>query len=111
MITIHFSKDGEAVTDFNYKEYIEKIKNANASYHPQLNYTLSTSLGILCIQKMVVDGDVCCDDIQFEYDGKIITIDKYGDFGDLPDGFGSIYSSLYIDMMQRSIKMKIEDGA
>lgn len=84
MIRLKYVEDGEAVTEFNYKRWIEKVLLAYNSRLPS-EYFLCTEIPFLAVRKEVAEGRIKSDEVTFIFKDKEYQIIDDGDmYGDIP---------------------------
>lgn len=72
MITIHITKNGTAITPFN----AENFSNHLILYKAP-DYYISTYLGILVVQREILNGHIPYGDVVIEEDGVIHRFNQY----------------------------------
>ena len=86
MIIIRYAQDGQSVSDFDYKEWlnnvIDSIKN-----NENRTFVISTSIPVTAVRLAVCRGDIASEKIAFQYLDKFIFVNKYGALPDWPTGF------------------------
>jgi len=85
MITIEYCAEGEPVSDFEYRDWLEKIKN-----YPDGHFQVSTTIPIQAVRLAVARGVLPHQGVCFLYESKIIRVNEYGAILDWPPGFADV---------------------
>ena len=104
MITIEYCAEGEPVSDFNYTEWLHKIKNSivyGSLY--DITFKVSTSLPINVIRLAIVKGELNYKDITFKYKDKEFQTNQYGVIEKWPNGFCEVNRSIATDLIKTRI--------
>ena len=84
MIRLKYIEDGEAVTEFNYERWIEKVLLSYDSRLPS-EYLLCTEIPFLAVRKEIAEGRIKAEEVTFIFDDKEYQITEEGDmYGDIP---------------------------
>jgi len=103
MITIEYTDNGEAVSDFNYSEWLERVKN---NVDSNTTFKVSTSTPIFAIRLAIVKGEVDHKKIKFKYNDKESNVNEYGVFNYWPKGFADVTDVLVQNILSTAIKKK-----
>lgn len=86
MIRLKYVEEGEAVTEFNYERWIEKVLLSYDSELPS-EYFLCTEIPFLAVRKEIAEGRIKAHKVTFIFDDKEYQITEEGDmYGDIPYG-------------------------
>jgi len=83
MIVIEYCEEGLPVSDFNYKDWLNLVKNTRVDHC----FKVSTSLPIQLIRLAIVKGEISRDDIIFKYFENTFQANQYGAIANWPLGF------------------------
>jgi len=95
-IVLNYSKDGEAVPDFEIEERYISIRKDGGIFN------FSTSPIFDRLELGIVEGDIPIEDIEFQYNGKKVETDEYGHPTSWPEGY--LYD--YVTFLDRLIRGK-----
>jgi hypothetical protein len=98
MITIEYTKEGEAVSDFGCDDYVNIIRN-DILDGENSEYDVSTSIVILAIRAAIARGELDFTKIQFKFDDHILHPDKDGRMEYWPRGFCDIDLNFMDDIL------------
>lgn len=84
MITIEFCRDGEPVSDFDYLEWLDLVRNIQG---PGLVFKVSTSIAIDVIRAEIFVDNIPHTEIRFLYRGEYIYPNKDAKLPVWPRGF------------------------
>ena len=110
MITIKYSEGGQAYSDFNLDAFIKMIKLDQVDNF-SMKYEVSTSNIIYAVKLAVVRGDLDPEQIQFDWQGQIITVNKFGSLNDWPKYFADIDARMCEEIIRSAIKMRKKEKA
>jgi hypothetical protein len=110
MIYIEYSEYGIAISDFEHKEWLDRLKETlcynkkfdNIGYDTK--FAVSTSLPISAVRLAICRGEIDNAHIAFIYKNKIFQTDKNGRIADWPRGFADIEGDLTEDMLTCQVK-------
>lgn len=114
MIIIEYCRNGEAISDFNYQDFIKSIKKSISKTHnkrefPEITeglFRVSTSLPISAIKLEIAKGNINHKEIQFKFKDKLFQPNKYGAILDWPDGFCDIEAKIMEENLIITFKRK-----
>lgn len=86
MIVIEFSKTGEAISDFEYKNFVNLVKKA-IEYSDYEYFNVSTSIPINAIRAAICKNEIDYKDITLRFNGKDFQTNEYGRIDEWPNGF------------------------
>lgn len=84
MITIEYSENGQAISDFNCDKY---IKNIQELIFIDRHYAVSSSIVILAIRAAIARKELDHEKIRFKFNGQFLYPDKNGRIEYWPEGF------------------------
>ncbi len=96
MITIEYSEEGKACSDFDCEKYIKNLKDLESL---DRKYTTSSSIVILAIRAAIARGELDFTKIQFKFDDHILQPDKDGRMEYWPRGFCDIDFNFMDDIL------------
>ena len=110
MITIEYCEDGEPISDFNYEDWITRIKNYFL-YAKEQDWYLkaSTDIAIQALRLEIAKGNINCEDITFAFKDEKFKANKYGVFNKVPDGFCKAHFDLIWQIIRVGIDKHKED--
>lgn len=103
-ITITYSADGLAVSDFDLENQYEAITSGR--YYK--NYAVSTEIFFQRVRLGIVRGEISHERVLFRFEGQDIHLDKDGDFHPCPEGFLSLSAKMAREIMMKSSQNRIE---
>lgn len=99
MITIEYCAEGEPVSDFNYEEWLNKVKSSNNSC-----FKVSTSLAIDVIRLAILKKELYYNKIIFKYKDQEIKANEYGTLKEWPKGFCDISMNIAFEILDLANK-------
>lgn len=91
MLKFEYCKEGKAISDFDISDFIKYVMDClNDPIIKDMTFKISTTPPFEAIRLAIVEGKIDFNKIQFLFQGKIITINKYGAIMDWPNGFCDI---------------------
>ena len=103
MITIEYSENGQAVSDFNYKDWLDNVKANVGRDH---TFIVSTSVPIYAVQLAIVRGEIDCSKIVFKYSNEVFQANEYGAIPNRPFGFCDVENKLAEDILRFAMKKR-----
>jgi hypothetical protein len=88
MITIEFTKEGRAISDFETEDFVRSVVDSMVT--GDRSYMVSTSIVIGAILVAVKRREIPHDQVQFLFNGQIIEALKGGKIHRPPKGFGDL---------------------
>lgn len=102
--TMVYEKDGNAVSDFDLETELSWIISWSEDKDHKFYY--STSNIFSRVRKAIVEGDMDCTTIQFEFDDEVLPINKYGALLKWPNGFCDTEIRMAEDILRGAMGMK-----
>ena len=103
MITIEYAENGQAVSDFNYKDWLDNVKANVGRDH---TFIVSTSVPIYAVRLAIVRGELDCSKIVFKYSNEVFQANEYGAIPDRPFGFCDVENRLAEDILRFAMKKR-----
>jgi hypothetical protein len=105
MIIIEYAEHGQAVSDFNYKDWLDNVK---ANVGRDNTFIVSTSVPIYAVQLAIVRGELDCSKIVFKYSNEVFQANEYGSIPNRPFGFCDVESRLAEDILRFAMKKRCD---
>lgn len=113
MIYIEYAKHGAAISDFDYEEWIDRIKTClemmkkvTYSMGHDIKFMVSTSVPISAVRLAICKGEINHAHIAFIYKNKIFQADKNGRIENWPDGFADKEGDFAEALLTHQVKKK-----
>jgi hypothetical protein len=103
MITIEYAENGQAVSDFNYKDWLDNVKANIGRDH---TFIVSTSIPIYAVRLAIVLGEIDFNEIVFKYSNEVFQANKYGAIERWPLGFCDLEVNLATDILRYAMKKR-----
>jgi hypothetical protein len=103
MITIEYAEHGQAVSDFNYKDWLDNVKANIGRDH---TFIVSTSIPIYAVRLAIVLGEIDFNEIVFKYCGEVFQANKYGAIENVLFGFCDLEGNLATDILRYAMKKR-----
>jgi hypothetical protein len=105
MITIEYCAAGEAVSDFDWQAWVDKImchKDQN------LRWEVSTTLPINAVRLLIAQDKLNTEEVIFKYKGLRVVVNEYGAILDWPQGFCMGDQHIVEDILRNGIRKRKE---
>lgn len=111
MIYIEYVEYGSAVSDFEYKMWLENIKNIlkavdNGEMKYDSRFSVSTSVPISAVRLAICKGEIDNAHVAFIYKNKVFQADKNGRIADWPKGFADAEGELAFKILTHQAKAR-----
>ena len=115
MITIEYSKEGRAISDFEYEQEVNYIKKRIKNDVSPVEYIadkteeiiiISNSVLVHALRLAIVRGEIDPEQIQFKFKDKTFKANKYGVIMDWPEGFCDIYLYFSKNILRTAMDMR-----
>lgn len=106
MITIEYAENGQPVSDFNYKYWLDNVK-ANIGHDH--TFVVSTSIPIYAVRLSIVLGEIDFNKIVFKYSNEVFQANKYGAIEKWPFGFCDLETRIAEDILRYAMKKRRGD--
>ena len=109
MITLEYCEDGEPVSDFNYRHWLEKFTlTIRAGLDIDANYKVSTSLPIIAVRHEIAKGEIDHQKIIFKFGEHHLRSNEYGVMDNWPEGYCDIDLDLCSKILRLGAKKRKE---
>lgn len=89
MITLDYTEDGEAVTEFNYERWTRELLDAyNMDREGNLYYEVCTEIPLLCVRKEVAEGRINREHVTFIVGAETYLLNELAEPVSTKDGTG-----------------------
>jgi len=105
MLTIVYSGIGDSVNDFRLDDEIYLINKMIASWDEYILY-YSTENIFTRIRLEIISGNISCDNIQFEYEGENLPVNRFGAIMNWPNGFCDVNIRMSESILRKAINKK-----
>lgn len=111
MITIEYAGYGKPVSDFDYEKVLKDIIWLCLEHSSPTPYCFSSSIIFTAIRLAIAKGEIPHDKIQFKYQDKVFSVNKYGAIMDWPTGFCDIGSRMCEEILKLAMAKRKQEKA
>ena len=97
MVTIEYSEYGQSVSDFDYGDWLDDVKE---NIESNRTFSVSTGIPIHAIRLAICKGEIDCEKVFFKYLGETFQANEYGAFFHWPNGFASVDVDLSFELIK-----------
>jgi len=105
MITIEYCKEGLAISDFSYSDWVYNVKQTIKDGKDH-KFEVSTSIPIAALRLEIALGNIDCESITFCFWGQYFQANKYGAITNWPRGFADVECAIAEDILRVAIKQR-----
>lgn len=107
MMKFEYCKEGKAISDFDINDFLKYVTDCLNNHRiTDMTFKISTSPPFEAIRLAIVEGKIDFNKIQFLFNGRIITINKYGAITDWPDGFCDLSCIMAENILRGAFKIR-----
>jgi hypothetical protein len=99
MLTVEYAEHGHAVSDFDYKRWLDNAKAIIAS-GKNAKLAVSTAMPIHALRLAIALGEIAPDAVTFEFWGQHIQANTFGALSEWPVGFADRDGAISADILR-----------